>query len=208
MGSDRLQSAVKFPNPSHFMKQRIIHYLRAGYAWLYLVSPEEQRVEAILKEIAREVSFQLLAWSTTDGLVDLEKGMARSCGDPMEVLLAMRELPEKSILLLRDFHLFLHGDANPVLIRELKYALQEAKAKNKPILIVGCRLCLPPELVRELTVIEFALPGKPELSQVLDGVLESAAITGLTDKERELALDAASGLTTIEAENAFALSVA
>ena len=31
---------------------------------------------------------------------------------------------------------------------------------------------------------------------------------GVSDPEREAALDAASGLTTIEAENAFALSVA
>jgi ATP-dependent 26S proteasome regulatory subunit len=190
------------------MKQRIINYIRAGYAGLYLVSPEEQRVEAILKGIAQEVDFQLFAWSTTDGLIDLGKGSARPCGDPMEVLLAYSDLPEKSILVLRDFHLFLQGDPNPVLVRQLKYALQEAKTKNKPIVILGCRLCLPPELDRELTVIEFALPGKQELGQVFDGVLESAAITLVPDPEREAALDAASGLTTIEAENAFALSVA
>ncbi len=60
---------------------------------------------------------------------------------------------------------------------------------------------------REITVIEFKLPGKEELSVVLDGVLESAGIKTLGTPIREAALDAASGLTTIEAENAFALSV-
>ena len=195
-------------NQRNPMKQRIINYIRAGYAGLYLVSPEEQRVEAQLKAIADEVGFQLFAWSTTDGLIDLDKESARPCGDPMEVLLAFQDLPEKSILVLRDFHLFLHGEPNPVLVRQLKHALQEAKTKNKPIVIVGCRLCLPPELERELTIIEFKLPEKQELGRVFDGVLESASMGVVSDIEREAALDAASGLTTIEAENAFALSVA
>src|SRR6266566_4437311 len=94
------------------MKQRIINYIRAGYAGLFLVSPEEQRVEAELKAIAHQVGFKLYAWSTTAGLVDTEKGAARQANDPMEALLAIQELSEKTIIILRDFHLFLHGDPN------------------------------------------------------------------------------------------------
>jgi SpoVK/Ycf46/Vps4 family AAA+-type ATPase len=126
----------------------------------------------------------------------------------MEALLAIQELPEKTIIVLRDFHLFLNGDPNPVLLRQLKDTLQHSKTRNTPLIILGCRLCMPPELEREITVIEFSLPGKEELGRVLDGVLESASLKGLAESERETALDAASGLTTIEAENAFALSVA
>jgi hypothetical protein len=153
------------------MRNKIINYIRAGYAGIYLVSPEEQRVEAELKGIAREVGFKLYAWSTTAGLIDTEKGAARQANDPMEALLAIQELPEKTIVILRDFHLFLNGDPNPVLLRQLKDTLQHAKSRNKPLIILGCRLCLPPELEREVTVVEFSLPGKDELSQVLDGVL-------------------------------------
>ena len=190
------------------MRNKIINYIRAGYPGLFLVSPEEQRVEAELKGIAREVGFKLYAWSTTTGLIDTEKGAARQANDPMEALLAIMELPEKAIIVLRDFHLFLNGDPNPVLLRQLKDTLQHAKSRNKPLIILGCRLCLPPELEREVTVVEFSLPGKEELGQVLDGVLECAALGSLGEKDREAALDAASGLTTIEAENGFALSVA
>ncbi|MGH7971351.1 MAG: hypothetical protein ACREIC_21750, partial [Limisphaerales bacterium] len=66
------------------MHNRIINYMRAGYAGLFLVSPEEQRVEAELKHIAEEVGFKLYAWSTTTGLVDTDKGAARQANDPME----------------------------------------------------------------------------------------------------------------------------
>jgi len=189
------------------MKGKIINYIRAGYAGLFLVSPEEQRVEVQMKNIAKEVGFKLYAWSTTTGLVDTEKGAARQANDPMEALLAIQELSEKTIVLLRDFHLFLSGDPNPVLLRQLKDTLQHAKIRNKPLVILGCRLCLPPELERELTVLEFALPGKEQLRRVLDGIIESAQLPAMVEQERETVLDAAGGLTTMEAENAFALSV-
>ena len=126
--------------------------------------------------------------------------------DPLEALIATQELKEQTIILLRDFHLFLQ-DPNPILIRKFKDVLQEAKTKSKTVIILGCRMILPPELEREITLIEFALPGKAALGQVLDGIVESAKLAALTDQEREATLDAACGLTTIEAENAFALSV-
>jgi len=68
-------------------------------------------------------------------------------------------------------------------------------------------MCLPPELERELTVVEYSLPGKDQLGCVLDGILVSAGLQGMAEDTRDRVLDAAGGLTTIEAENAFALSV-
>ena len=189
------------------MRNKIIHYIRAGYAGLYLVSAEEQRVEAELKSIAEELKFGLYVWSVTTGLMDVAKSTARECNDPLEALLAIKELPEKSICVLRDLHMFLGGDPNPVLVRQFRDALQEGKTKSKTLIVLGCRLALPPELERELTVIEFALPGRAELCRVLDGIIESAKLSTLGDPARDVALDAACGLTTIEAENAFALSV-
>src|SRR6266699_200856 len=189
------------------MRQRIIQYIRAGYPGLYLVSPEEQRVEAEFKGIAKEIGFRLHVWSATTSLLDVATKSVRDCSDPLAVLLAVPELPKESIILLRDIHAFLSGEPNPVLVRQFREVLQHSKANSKVLVVLGCRLCLPPELEREMTVVEFKLPGKEELSIVLDGVLESAGIKTLAAPIRETALDAASGLTTIEAENAFALSV-
>ena len=52
------------------MREKITHYIRAGYAGLYLVSHEEQRVEAELKAIATALKHRLYAWSATAGLID------------------------------------------------------------------------------------------------------------------------------------------
>jgi hypothetical protein len=188
-------------------KTRIINYIRAGYPGLYLISPEEQRVQAEMAGIAKELRYNAFFWSAVDGLVDMVKGTAHPCNDPLEALVAIGDLKEQTIILLQDFHLFL-VDPNPVIIRKLKDVLHEAKTKQKIIMILSCRLCLPPELEREFTVIEFALPGKEQLSAVLDGIIESAGLGTIPDEARDRVLDAAAGLTTIEAENAFALSVA
>ena len=188
------------------MKNKITNYIRAGYSGIYLVSAEEQRVEAELKAVAQHLSYHLHFWSVVDGLVDGENGKQSSAHDPLEALEAINELQEKSMVLLRDFHLFLE-DPNPILLRKLKDVLQLAKTKQKTLIILGCRLVLPAELEREVTVLEFALPGKDALGKVLDGIVESAQIKLPKPTERELVLDASSGLTCMEAENAFALSV-
>ena len=188
------------------MKQKIINYIRAGYPGLYLLSLEEQRVQAEMNQIAKDLKYSLVFWSAVDGLVDTSKGSTTAANDPLEALIAIRDLKEKTLILLRDFHLFLQ-DPNPILIRQLKDVLQEAKTKSKTLIILGCRMILPPELERELTVIEFSLPGKDELGAVLAGIMESAGIKSIEADQREKVIDAASGLKTIEAENAFALSV-
>ena len=185
----------------------IINYLRAGYSGLYVVSPEELRVEAEFKAITERLNYQLHFWSVVDGLIDVKNKTVKPANDPLEMLEAVGTLPEKSVVLLKDFHQFLN-DPNPILLRKLKDTLLHAKLKQKVIVVLGCRLCLPPELEHEITIVEFRLPGKEELRAVLGGIMDSAGIPSLEIEVREKAVEAASGLTTIEAENAFALSVA
>jgi ATP-dependent 26S proteasome regulatory subunit len=140
-----------------------------------------------------------------DGLVNTKTGQSREAFAPLELLQAITEEKERTVFLLKDYHLFL-DEPDPIALRKLKDVLVEAKLKQKPIIIAGCRLVLPPELSRELTVVEFPLPGKEVLRHVLHGVMDSAGIKDMDGEQRDKAVDAASGLTTIEAENAFALS--
>src|SRR5260221_12010430 len=157
------------------MRQKIIHYIRAGYAGLYILSPEEQRVEAEIKSIAEELKFQLFFWSAVDGLVNTATGSVNNAFDPLEALQAIEELPERTLVLLRDFHLFL-VDPNPILIRKCKDVLAAAKTKSKTLVVLGCRLALPPELEREGSLMEFVLPNESQLGTVLDGIIQSASL--------------------------------
>lgn len=188
------------------MRNQISNYIRAGYPGIYLVSCEEARIEAEMKSIAQSLGHKLYAWSVSEGLVDTADGRVTPALDPIQMIEAVAELPENTLVLLKDFHQFVE-DGNPVLSRRVKECLRAGKARGRTLVSVGCRLALPPELEREWVVVQFALPDKEQLGLVLDNIAASASLPKPENDARELLLDAACGLTSIEAENAFALSV-
>ena len=196
------------------MKTQLINYVRAGYPGLFLISHEEQRVQLEISAVSDAVNFKLATWSITEGIVILSKSedeaptVINDTNDPLSMLDTIAKadsaIPEKTIILLRDFHLFL-ADANPIILRRFKDALWTCKNSNRVIVIIGCQLKMQPELEKEIVVVEYKLPDREQLRVVVEGIVKSARIK-LTD-ELDPVLDAASGLTTTEAENAFALSI-
>ena len=114
------------------MNRRIINYIRAGYPGLYLISHEEQRVNAEMIAVANELKYSLFFWSVADGLIDpLKAQQVKEVNDPLEALIAVQELKEQSIVLLKDFHLFL-ADPNPILIRQFKDVCRLPRPRTKP----------------------------------------------------------------------------
>ncbi len=188
----------------------MIPYLRAGYPGLVLVTPEEARAEAELADACRQLRRHLHAWSSTDGLVDTTTGRTTACPDPLEALMHIetlfRQEEPRHVVMLRDLQP--HLDQNdPMLVRRLKDLLRLAKGAGHALVPTGCRIKLPPELEYEFAVIDLDLPDTAKLSEVLDGILQSANQQPPSGELRESILHAALGLTTVEAENAFALSL-
>ena len=60
-----------------------------------------------MKSIAKELKYNLVFWSAVDGLVDVSKNSTTAANDPLEALIAIKDMKEKTLILLRDFHLFL-----------------------------------------------------------------------------------------------------
>ena len=192
------------------MQNQLTTYLRAGYPGLAVISSEEARAEAEIAEACTTLNRRLHAWSSTEGLVDTQEGRVTPCPDPLEVLQLLdgtfANTNPRNVVLLRDLQLHL-DQTDPMLVRRIKDVLRVAKSNGHTLILLGCRLKLPPELEHEITHVDFTLPGPTELGVVLDGILKSAKIKTLHDVVRESALQSALGLTTTEAENAFALSV-
>ena len=190
-------------------RNRIADCIRAGFGGLYLLTREEVRAEAQLREVAGALGYRLHAWSVTEGLIDLDGGRTEAVTDPVEAACLLRTLPEKSILLLRDFHQFM-GDAqqpaSPLVTRTLKETVREARTSSRVLIVSGCVLQLPPELEKELTVIEFGLPDRTLLRTVAGAIAGSAEIA-VDGAVLDAASEAAAGLTTSEVEDIMALSV-
>lgn len=185
-------------------------YLRAGHPGLAVISSEEARAEAEIASACSALGRSLHAWSSTEGLVDTGEGRVTPCPDPLEALQQLDGLfaadSPQHVVLLRDLQLHL-DQSDPMLVRRIRDTLRVAKANGHALILLGCRLKLPAELEHEFTPIDFHLPGPEQLGVVLDGILHSAKLDPLDGDLREAALLSALGLTTTEAENAFALSV-
>jgi len=191
------------------MQEQLTQYIRAGFAGLYLVTPEEVHAESEIKKAAENLGYSLFSWTITGGLADLSTQSTHEVYDPAEAASAIAELPENSILVLKDYHQFLGNDtepASPQITRTLKENIRHARISGKVVLITGCCRQIPPELEKELTVIESSLPDQSSLRSTADGIAESAGINA-DDEVLDQAAEAARGLTAAEAEDIMALSI-
>lgn len=206
------QKAQEASTPkSKSMRDMLWLYVKSGKAGIQITSFEETRVELEIKSIAAELKFRLYSWSITQGMVCISDDPPTAqpeTNDPVEMLDQFQKAPVKSILVAKDLHLFL-GDAqnpNPMLVRKIKDTIKIGTMSNRVLILCGCRANKLLELEKELALLEYRLPDKDQLNVVLEGIATSAGV--VLDGNRGVILDAASGLTTQEASDAFAMSVA
>lgn len=182
--------------------------IRARYPIIYIVSWEEQRVMDALKVIADERGKRIYNWSITQGM-GVNGGVDDTTRDPISALDYVLKSRDQAIFALKDFHPFINDNS---IIRKLRDLTNALKTSYKTLIIISPMLKLPAELEKEVTVIDYPLPGTDDLNTLLEGIRQSvkgnAQInTNLTPDDREHLLNAAQGLTANEAENVFAKSL-
>src|SRR5947207_844444 len=188
--------------------------IRARYPLIYLVSWEEQRLDAILHDIAQNHGKALLHWSVTRGLrrVSGARSMpiSEQSRDPIEALSGIAKLTEASLVVLKDFHAFLD---NPAVVRALRELAQDLKSTYTTVILLSPSLTIPVELEKEISVLDVPLPSFRDLYQLLKEIANvvrrgNKARVELTKEQAENIIKAAQGLTLSEAENAFAKAIA
>jgi ATP-dependent 26S proteasome regulatory subunit len=201
------------------MKDKLATYFNAGYSGLYIHSFEEQRALEEISGAASDCGFSVWVWSMSEGMsqVHPEVNKIADTESPIEALKQFNAhtvgtngeiqgtlVKNKAVLVMLDVHEIMRDYGHPPTNRIMKDTIAIGKKSNRVLVILGAETCVPKVLEKELTLVEFKLPSKPELAVTLDNIAESA---GVDIEDRDGVLDAAAGMTTIEAENAFALSV-
>jgi hypothetical protein len=201
------------PPPPRFV-QELDLLVRARYPLVYLVTSEEQRLEAILSELAETHGKALLGWSVARGFRRLGGSKTVTAPDgakePLEALAAVERLSEPSLVVLKDFHPYFQDPAVVRALRELAHAL---KSTFSTVVLLSPTLVIPPEIEKEVSVLDVPLPGYRDLLQLLKeivGVVRQGnrARVELTRDDADQLIKAAQGLTLAEAENAFAKAIA
>src|SRR5215470_15010420 len=184
--------------------------IRARYPLIYIVSFEEARVERMIKEIARDREKRLEIWSVTEGWKTIFGGQAkRDIYDPLKALEYVAAGEDQGLYVMRDFHPFLKEPKVVRKLRDLSEALRQAK---KNLLLLSPVQTVPPELEKALTVVDWDLPNRSEIEGIAKTLfvqLPEVSRQKINDEPgyMERVVQAALGLTGVEAENVFAKSM-
>ncbi|MCB0536646.1 MAG: AAA family ATPase [Bacteroidetes bacterium] len=186
--------------------------MKAYYPVLYLTSFEYDRTKQKLRGIAKTLNknYQFYEWNCVDGLnkrdlIDSKITYIENNEDPEQLLkyiIAQYEKDNAEVYILEDFHDFIEERNIKILLRQLAERLRFFR---KHIIIVSSVLMLPQELEKYITVVELALPGRTDLEQVLMNVAKSTKVDIDDDLKKKL-IDAALGMTVMEADLAFCLA--
>ena len=186
--------------------------IKARYPLVYVVSSEEERVEKALRDLALRRERKLAAWSITRGFVHLHgEHRGGDVKDPLKALDHIMGAEGKGLYILRDFHAFLDNAQVVRKLRDLAHDLKKSP-HSKSVIFLSPVLKIPPELEKEITVLDWDLPDRAELDGIVSRMLTelpAGVDPGLASNPqgRERIVEAALGLTYSEVEKVLAKSI-
>ena len=233
VGSEDLKNSQEIVDmmATEAFKEDFSDFLRIRQPLLYTVVNEEKRFLTYLEHYAKLNSYEVFTWDCFQGLVkmstdEIVESDSKDLKDPLLILehilneaksyVNNLELIERRktenikgyIYVLLDFHRFIGED--PDFERRLK-SIAHLNGIVSTVL-VGNDYTIPNTLENLIPMIDFPFPNKDEIKdglyQIVNGV--SSRIPGLqakTKEKQEDLINAVSGLTFFEAQNAFAKSV-
>lgn len=199
----------------------LVTYIRSGYPIITIVSSEEDRVleqvEAILGERGLwKQTRQLYIWTISRGFMTLN---GQSLGGdktmrPEQALMAISKMKEPGLFLFKDFHPYVK-DESPnasLVIRLIRDLIGDLKSGGKTMLWVSPVLRIPPELEKDVTVLDMPLPNEAEYRTILEMLIDRVKdnpriLIDLDEDDKDKMVKACQGLTKCETENALYKSV-
>lgn len=202
--------------PAKTFRESLALLIRARFPILYVESFEEARVLDEVRAVAKEEALvrttrPVHVWSATRGFVGPDGKAESGTSDVKRAVEWLSRQDQPGVYVMLDLHAHLgsdHQPADPMLVRLLRdlSAAFQSGVSARTLVAVAPLLRIPPELEKDVTLVNFPLPGESEIRGVLDQMI--AANTRLQVEVdalgRERLAKAALGLTLHEATNAFA----
>lgn len=197
--------------------------LNAYYPTFYLHSFEYSRTWAKITSIAKAIISQgsnvnLYQWNCVEGLkqvIPQERKVKLSeisedepdddIVEPSMVLKYIYNIKDKSskdIFVLEDFNAYIDEEDVKFYLRQIS---NKGRFTNTHVIILSAVYKLPLELEKYITVLSTPLPDRKELEKTLRKVESECKITLSVDMRNRM-VDAALGMTTMEADLAFCLA--
>lgn len=188
--------------------------LDSGASLCQLVSHEWERVDGALITAALRMRRTLYKWTGALRLQRWDQDAARfqPVDEMMPVALMewFHDLEEPSLLLIEDGHLLLE-DTNAergFVIWWLREMARIPASHSKCLILGSVTPTTPLELDKEMPLLHLPLPRRETLSIIFDDVVSEADLAPHQVEKSEALLDAALGLTIMEARLAFGKAIA
>lgn len=190
------------------LTQHLSELIRACFTGIWLQSHEHDDAQQEIARLCQAEGWNLVSW-------DIESGLAMPGGaiaddttgnDPLAAIRAVNSLADgetSTLLVLANFHRFL-GSAE--IVQAMHRQIVVGKQSRISLIVLSPIVQIPTELEKLFVVIEHDLPSREQLVEIAEGIATEVNEMP-TGSDCDLVLDAASGLTRMEAENAFSLSL-
>lgn len=208
---------------AHF-QERLSLYIKSRFPLIYVVTWEEEGTINALRDMIGQPKYfkqerDVFTLSLTQGLTLRDKIIDPHLTDPIKTLDYILQYSGDGIFILTDFYaefakLCGRNTPNQLLIRKVKNLIVTLKKSNyrKTVILTGYEKFIPKDLQKEILIEEFPLPDEEELKKIIlnlihDNCNNSRLSIDQSEQTIHKLCRAALGLTSFEAENAFALAL-
>jgi AAA+ superfamily predicted ATPase len=200
--------------------QMLDRYIRARYPLIYVVSHEENRVMAAIQDVAKKMKSAkgstprtVVEWTLTKGftivtenatITGMNKGDEYS--DPNSALSFVTSFDIENnhapvLFIFKDLHRIMNNDLQ--VTRYLRDVFNHFETRKHNLIMLSPEMTLPADIEKQVAVIDWALPGIPELEAVLrQAEAELPVELQNLNGSRDMVVQAMRGLTDGEAANA------
>ena len=179
--------------------------IQSRYPFVAVETPEEDRLEKGLLDIAEDLQVPFFVWTVTSGL--RRAGLPNAMYDtqqPLRALNTVAAMAGEAMFLMKDLQSFF---GEPAVVRKLLDLAPEFKHDRRVIVFSAVKIELPSELGPLTALHALALPGPDELERIGKQAIVACERDGpvtvrLPDADLDRLVERLRGFTAFEAERA------
>ena len=188
------------------LKEHLKQLVSACFTGIWIETFEFQETLSEIAQLCRDEEWIGATWDVSGGLRVGNTEAVSDATDPLAAIRAINGLASQGstvLLVMNNLHKFV---SSVEIMQALQHQLIEGKQNRTIIIGLSPQATIPIELEKLFVVVEHALPDRQQLEAIAREIATEE--NELPDEaELETTLDAAAGLTRLEAENAFSLSL-
>ncbi len=123
-------------------------------------TPEEERLESLLLDVATELGVPLYEWSVTTGLAKAHGAPLYNTDNPEQALSNVALIQGDGIFLLKDFARYCENDK---ICRRLRELAEKFRTVRRSIVLTGAAMQVPPDLQGDAMPFQLGLPAAEDL---------------------------------------------